>query len=614
MKQYLYRIRFVVAVIVAIVLPILVTGGVLLDIAEQALLAEKREKLIAITHQLDYALPDDFDALLAKAGAQGASRAEKISLLSQQLTPVTDRIAAAHPGVGVGYYAAELDAILTYGPSGEMGHHVGSPIAADHPGRAVMRTGKADVVVGEQVRGNIMNAMTPLIRDGKVIGYAWANELMASIDVQLARMRQGILAILGIGCMIAAALSGLVVHRLEVILAEIKHGLQELSRNLSYRFKRIPGEPGEITEAINKLARDLQASRTHTENIIQSMDNGVIALDREGLVTAWNQAATVMTGIAPERAVGAPIQDLLGEDSRLAAILLAPLHNGQTCKDYELAHPVNGSTVILKVTTSLLRNPQHDLLGVIMVLEDRTIFKQMETSLAQARRLAMIGELSAGIAHEVRNPLTSIKAFTQILEEELPQDHDGREYTRIIIEEVDRLNRFADELLMFSRPQEERNVPVDIHKVLEQTLLLVKRQAAQQGISLEKPDAPEPAQIQASPELLKQVFLNILLNAVQATQSGGWIKVTSERVDGFLLIHIDNQGSPIAEEILPRIFEPFFTTKAAGSGLGLSISQRIVQAYGGQIEVQNLAEGVRFTVRLPLTARGQTDHAADPDR
>jgi two-component system sensor histidine kinase AtoS len=110
------------------------------------------------------------------------------------------------------------------------------------------------------------------------------------------------------------------------------------------------------------------------------------------------------------------------------------------------------------------------------------------------------------------------------------------------------------------------------------------------------------------------VFLNILLNAVQATQSGGWIKVTSERVDGFLLIHIDNQGSPIAEEILPRIFEPFFTTKAAGSGLGLSISQRIVQAYGGQIEVQNLAEGVRFTVRLPLTARGQTDHAADPDR
>jgi len=614
MKQYLYRIRFVIGVIIATVLPILVTGSVLMDIAGQALLEEKREKLIAITHQLDYALSDDFDALLAEQRMLQASREEQIKALNQLLNPVTDQIALAHPGVGVGYYAARLDAILTYGPSAEMGHHVGKPIALNHPGRQVLGTGTADVVVGEQVRGHIMNAMTPLVREGQVVGYAWANELTESIDVQLAKMRQGIYAILGIGCMVAAALSGLLVHRLEVILAEIKDGLRELSRNLSYRFRRTPGEPGEITEAINKLARDLQASRTHTENIIQSMDSGVIALDREGVVTAWNQAATEVTGIPPEQAIGAPIRQLLGAESRLAAILLTPLQDGQTCKDYELEHPANGSMAVLKVTTSLLRNTRNDLLGVIMVLEDRTLFKRLEASLAQARRLALIGELATGIAHEVRNPLTSIKAFAQILEEELPKEHDGREYTGIIMEEVDRLNRFADELLMFSRPKEEQIVPVNIHTVLEQTLLLLERPAAKQGIRMEKRYDPEPPVIQASPELLKQVFLNILLNAMQATANGGSIRVTSEYRDEALLVHFDNQGNPIADEHMLRIFEPFFTTKATGSGLGLAISQRIVHAYGGQIQAQNVPDGVRFTVQLPLQERGQTEHGTGSDR
>ncbi|MCK9905918.1 hypothetical protein MXD63_38750, partial [Frankia sp. Cpl3] len=166
-------------------------------------------------------------------GGETAGRKQQIAIVNRVLEPIADEIAREHPGIGVGYYSEKLDAIITYGPSVEMNQHVGRAIPKTHPGRQVMQSGKLDVVIGEQVRGNIMNAMYPLRRGGNVIGYVWANELMTNIDVQLAGMRQGIFAILAIGCMVAAAASGLLIHRLEVMLAEIKTGLRQLSRNLS---------------------------------------------------------------------------------------------------------------------------------------------------------------------------------------------------------------------------------------------------------------------------------------------------------------------------------------------------------------------------------------------
>lgn len=137
-KSYVYRIRFIVSVIAVTVLPIIVTGVVLLKAAEQALLQEKEKKLLAITEQLDFALSQDFENVLREEGLQNASREQQIAALNRKLEQLTDQIATAHPGIGVGYYARRLDAIITYGPSREMGQHVGMPIAPDHPGRQVM--------------------------------------------------------------------------------------------------------------------------------------------------------------------------------------------------------------------------------------------------------------------------------------------------------------------------------------------------------------------------------------------------------------------------------------------------------------------------------------------
>lgn len=265
--------------------------------------------------------------------------------------------------------------------------------------------------------------------------------------------------------------------------------------NLSFRMKRMAGEPGEIIEAVNKLAEDLQASQTHTENIIQSMDSGVIALNPQSVVTVWNHAAERITGINAEKAVGKSLPELPGIEKGISLLLQDTLTNGKTCRDIEIACKVNERASVIKITTSILRNP-----------------------------------------------LTSIKAFTQIIEEELPQNHDSREYTAIIVEEVERLNRFADELLLFSRPTVERHLPVRIQEVLEHTLLLVEHSAVKQGIFIIKKEKGSIPQVEASPELLKQVFLNILLNAIQATPAGGRIELEVEAVAGQVLIHCANDG------------------------------------------------------------------------
>ncbi|MFI8716192.1 helix-turn-helix domain-containing protein [Brevibacillus brevis] len=154
MKTYLYRIRFVMAVIVVTILPIIITGIVLVKSAEQALLAEKKQKLIAITQQLDFALSKDFDTIVVEAGLEKAEKEHKLQALNEKMQPLTDRIALAHPGIGVGYYSAALDSIVTYGPSNEMSLYIGQSISETHPGRSVMQTRQTDVVIGEQVRGN----------------------------------------------------------------------------------------------------------------------------------------------------------------------------------------------------------------------------------------------------------------------------------------------------------------------------------------------------------------------------------------------------------------------------------------------------------------------------
>ena len=234
--------------------------------------------------------------------------------------------------------------------------------------------------------------------------------------------------------------------------------------------------------------------------------------------------------------------------------------------------------------------------------------KQHEQQMQQAEKLAAIGELASGIAHEIKNPLAGISAAIQVLSNELPLDASHQEVIDEIIQQLERLNKNTKDFLSFARPAELKFLQGDINDVIRAVEFLIQKQAEQQKISIERELDSTILKIHMDPEQMQQVFLNISLNALQAMPEGGSLSIESrvspnpenEHLRNVVISFLDT-GNGIPEEQLRKIFNPFFTTKHRGTGLGLSISQNIVEQHGGHIKVvSDVGKGTRITIVLPV--------------
>ncbi len=238
--------------------------------------------------------------------------------------------------------------------------------------------------------------------------------------------------------------------------------------------------------------------------------------------------------------------------------------------------------------------------------------RQTFEQLRQSDRLAALGELSAGIAHEIRNPLGSIKGSVEILEEEITEAHEKHEFIVIIKEEVARLNSLVAEFLKFARPPKLAIETASINELIRSTLVLLRKEAEKASVELELSlDQSLPA-IKLDPDQIRQVLLNVVLNGIQATPSGGLLRIaTSMRREGNRIeISISDTGEGVSETDLERIFDPFFTTRPAGTGLGLAISHQLVENHGGGISAhRNQDCGMTFRIELPLEHRRDTSAA-----
>ena len=242
-----------------------------------------------------------------------------------------------------------------------------------------------------------------------------------------------------------------------------------------------------------------------------------------------------------------------------------------------------------------------------IALENALLYKEQRERyrrMLRADRLATIGELAAGAAHEIRNPLTSIKSSLQYLESRCRDDTE-KKLLGVALRETDRIDETLAALLSFSRPSEIRKEPCDLVVLLEESVALVSLQARAKGVEVRKSLPPAPVVVEADGSQLKQVFLNVFLNAVQAMEGGGALSVEALRAgSGRPLVRVTDTGPGIPEEALEKVFDPFFTTKKGGTGLGLSICYTIVKAHGGEIEVRSgLGEGTTVLVSLPAGPR-----------
>ncbi|HDZ8010226.1 TPA: two-component system sensor histidine kinase AtoS [Citrobacter amalonaticus] len=592
------RNQMILMAILMVIVPTLSIGYIVETEGRSAVLSEKEKKLSAVVHLLDQALGDRFTHFTA------LPRHERIQALNAELGPITERITQAFPGIGAGYYNKALDAIVTYAPSALYQNNVGVTIAADHPGREVMRSNAPVVFSGRQVRGDILNSMIPITRDGDVLGYIWANELTEDIQRQAWRMDVRIIAVLAAGLLCSLLLIVLFSRRLSANIDIITDGLSTLAQKTPAQLPNLPGELGQISRSVNALAQTLRETKTLNDLIIENAADGVIAIDRQGDVTTMNPAAEMITGYTLNELVGRPYATLFS-DPHFASPVLDTLAHGTEHLAQEVSFPARDRTIELSVTTSRIHNPDGELIGALVIFSDLTARKETQRRLAQTERLATLGELMAGVAHEVRNPLTAIRGYVQIIRQQtsLPVH---QEYLSVVLKEIDSINRVIQQLLDFSRPRQSQWQQVLLNSLIEETLILVQTSGVQARIAFNvEQDKGLPA-IVADRELLKQVILNILINAVQAISARGEIRIRTWQYSATQqAVMIEDNGCGIDIALQKKIFDPFFTTKASGTGLGLALSQRIINAHQGDIRVASIPGcGATFTLILPVNPQG----------
>ena len=368
-------------------------------------------------------------------------------------------------------------------------------------------------------------------------------------------------------------------------------------------------ENGRLYGRLQQKAGELDRLRQFSENIIESLSDGLAVLDLDDRIVRWNAGFERLYGVQREQAVGRRLDDLFDGDF-VARVNAARAEGSVGAELYRVplrSRHEEPRRLRVKAATAPLTTPSGSVGGTMLIVVDSTARAQLEEQLQLSEKMASIGLLAAGVAHEVNTPLTGISSFTQMLIEDADPEDSRRPLLEKIDQQTRRAARIVRGLLNLARPgRTDAAGSIDINAVIADVLLLLEHQLRAASIQVRRELVEPPVIVQGVEFKMQQVFLNLFLNARDAMPSGGWLTVRS-RVEGArAVIEVADTGTGIAPEHRSRIYDPFFTTKSVGqgTGLGLSVTYGVVQEHGGAIECASRpGHGTRFTLTLPLAAR-----------
>jgi two-component system, NtrC family, sensor kinase len=371
-------------------------------------------------------------------------------------------------------------------------------------------------------------------------------------------------------------------------------------------------ENGRLYSQLHVKAEELDRLREFSENVLQSLDNGLVVSDPDGRILWWNRALEKLYGVPAASALGRRLSDVF--DTRFVDAVSAALReqpDGATLSRIPLvSHRAPDDRLLLNVTVAPLRQHRHgelDVTGSVLILEDITARVELEKQLQVSEKMASIGLLAAGVAHEVNTPLTGIASFTQMLLEGADPADQKTKLLEKIERQTFRAAKIVNGLLHLSRqggPSANEQGPVDLNAVISDVLGLLEHQLETGKVKVRRELTTVSPVVEGVEHKLQQVFLNMFLNARDAMPRGGWLSIVT-RLDGSqVVVEVADTGSGIPSEHLARIYDPFFTTKSIGqgTGLGLSITYGIVREHAGTMHVEShVGQGTRFTLALPLS-------------
>ncbi|MEI7589756.1 MAG: ATP-binding protein, partial [Deltaproteobacteria bacterium] len=345
---------------------------------------------------------------------------------------------------------------------------------------------------------------------------------------------------------------------------------------------------------VRTTRRSLNHLQILSEGIAANMPIGLLVLNNECSIVASNTMGVKMIEMMQK---SKQQRNLPVEISSIIDALTAKKSIIKTQTEYT----PNGKSVVLEITATRYDDHAIKTAGYIILLNDLSEIKALERKLAHSERLALLGTLSAGVAHEIRNPLSSIKGFAIYFRDKYQDDEENKKIADIMCQEIERLNRVITEMLDFARLEKLKEERCDINNIIKHTLNLVEERLFEKNITISCHYEENIPTLFADMDKLKQAFLNLTLNAVEASNNDGMITVTTSVTGKRVRVDFADTGIGITEETIKNIFEPYYTTKHSGSGLGLAITRRIIEAHNGEIVVtSSVTNGTVFSVFLPM--------------
>ena len=390
---------------------------------------------------------------------------------------------------------------------------------------------------------------------------------------------------------------------------------------LNQAFQSFNEATEQLQNSYDVLNEALEENKNYLHNIMESLPTGVIVVDQNNTINTFNKTAGTITGLDPEVCLNKQLSEVFPTDLFEKII-------GRTTKEKqkspiierEIETPHHGK-IYTRISTSPVLDKKNDRIGTVLNIEDITELRRLGEEAQRNRRLRATGEMAAGIAHEIRNPLGSIELFSSLLKKDLSEDPEKKEIVEHISASVKNMDRIISSLLLFAKSPQPSRQSCDLNTLLKD---LFKNSSA-----ILIPEKINPifslngnAIANGDSHLLKQVFINLIRNSIQAMPEGGNLEIATQKCSQFeqssdqsdyyrqfIKVTVTDQGGGISEENLANIFNPFFTTKDHGTGLGLSISHNIIKAHQGTIDVENeVGKGARFILKIPCW-----DHELDKE-
>ena len=608
-KPWLLPRRITWRVCLVIILVFLLSTGMVLLIGERVGLEVARkyegEKLRLAAQLLDSRLQESFAEILARAGASQEPAAIRAALLRRELDPLLGEVAVYYPGYSLGYYSLELGGVVAQTDSGP------DPVRGIPSAEflRVYQTGKPELLLypGQVVWGRVVLCQVyPIVREGVLIGHVWAS---TDLNAALAEIRRHILPPLLAVVLVLEGILVLVWYQfralnrwLRICVADIVSGAAPRALPAFPELEPVMAAFHEYAARLQSACAEQQAANALFDTAFNSSPSMMAIIRRDDATCLEvNRSFLLTLGYTREEVIGSRADDL-----RIIMEPVATLIRARVANLVDTREPLQNQEVVFRTKDGRLRT---GLLSVepirvngegclLIVVADITERKEMEAAMARLDRLNLVGELAAGISHEVRNPMTTIRGFLQLLSSK-PGCQPYRNYYDLMIEELDRANSIITEFLQLGRNQIGQYKQANLNSVVEALIPLIKADAMGADKSVWTSLEPVP-ELWLNEKEIRQIILNLARNGLEAMAPGGCLNVKTfvDGLSGEIVLSIQDRGPGIPPEILEKLGTPFFTTKEKGTGLGLAVCYSIAARHRARIEIDSGTSGTSVNVRF----------------